>query len=239
MGVKIKRAGHAAHQPVGVGVFAAKNGVYLHHILLKIESFQIVGNHKQVGLWRQLVGWVAPVAVGEDAKLPRFDNPRKAVLDRLEVTRRRIGPWRELVRKLGCGLGVCLGSRNHIHPVKTSQMVQVHQMVMVHEAQVHDVADNIGVVGNFNAKGIFYRMHRGKGVRARAYAADAFHKGPCIARVAPFKDDFYTSENSSARYSVGDDVVVVKVYLAPQVPLNAGNRVNNNAAARILNGITL
>ena len=104
---------------------------------------------------------------------------------------------------------------------------------------MHDVADDIGVVGYVYAKGVFHRMHGGKGVGACAHAADALNKGPCVARVAAFENDFNSSENGAARNSIGDDVVVVKVHLAAQVPFNAGDGIHNHAAARVLNGITL
>ena len=237
--IKVQRAGYAAHKPVGVRIFAAKDGMYLNHVFLEIQGFQIVGHHEQVGFGRQLVGRVPPVAVGENAQLAGFNHAVEAILDGFEVARRRIGPGGELVRKFRCCLGISLGGRHNVHPVETGKMIQMHQMVMVHEAQVHDITDNIGVVWYLYAKRVFHRMHGGKGMRTRADAADAFNKGPGVARVAAFEDDFNTSENGAARNRIGDDVAVVKVHLATQVPFNAGNGVYNHAAARVLNGITL
>ncbi len=118
-------------------------------------------------------------------------------------------------------------------------MVCVHQMVMVHQAELHHVADDVGVVRNLDAQGVFHRLHGGHGVSAGADAADAFHKSPGVAGVAPFQDDFDAAEDGSAGHRVGDDVLFVQVHLAAQMPFNAGDRVHHDAAARVNDGISL
>ena len=63
-------------------------------------------------------------------------------------------------------------------------MVQMHQMVVVHEAELHEVAYDIGVIGYVNAKGVFNGLHGRQGMGARAHAADALGKGPGVAGIA-------------------------------------------------------
>ena len=237
--VNVERAGHAAHQPVGMRVFAAKDGVDVHHVLLEIQSFDIVGHNHQVGFGRELVGGVAPVAVGKDAKLVGIDELEQLVLDGFEVARRRVGPGRQFLRQFRGGLGIGGGGRNHVHPVQPRQMVQMHQVIMVHEAELHEVADDIGVIGDVNAEGVFNGLHGRQGMGARAHAADALGKGPGVTRVAAFKDNFYAAKDGAAGNGIGDDVVVIDVHLAAQVSLDAGHRIHNEAAARVNNSISL
>jgi hypothetical protein len=94
--VDVDGAGHAAHQPVRVRVLAAEDGVDLDDLLLEIEGLQVVRHRHQVGLGRQLVGRVAPVAVHERAELAGFDELLQPVLDVAEVARRGQRPVGDL-----------------------------------------------------------------------------------------------------------------------------------------------
>ena len=47
--IDVDRRRHATHQPVGVRVLAAVDGMDLDDLLLEIERFQIMGDRHQVG----------------------------------------------------------------------------------------------------------------------------------------------------------------------------------------------
>ena len=118
-------------------------------------------------------------------------------------------------------------------------MVHVHQMVMVHQAELHHIADDIGVVRDVDAQGVFHGMHRGQGVGAGADAADALHKSPGVAGVSALEDDLDAAEDGAAGHGVGDEVLFVQIHLAAQMALNAGDRVHHDAAARVNDCVSL
>ena len=68
-------------------VLAAEDRVDLDDLLLPLEGLEVVGHAEEVDLGRQLVGRVAPVAVGEDAELAALDERRQALLDVARSTR--------------------------------------------------------------------------------------------------------------------------------------------------------
>ncbi len=80
-------AGDAAHEIVRVRVLAAKDRVDLDDLLLPLEGLEVVRDADQVHGGRQLVGRVAPVAVGEDAELAALDELGQALLQVAEVAR--------------------------------------------------------------------------------------------------------------------------------------------------------
>ena len=92
VGVEIDGTGHAADDEVRVRVLAAEDGVQPGRVALPGERLQVVGDRHQVGLGRQLVGRVAPVAVGEDAELAGLHEALDALLDVGEIAGRGLGP---------------------------------------------------------------------------------------------------------------------------------------------------
>ena len=66
--VHVDGAGNSAHQIIRVRILAAEDGVDLDDFLLPLQRVEVVRNGDQVHLGRQLVGRMAPIAVGEDAQ---------------------------------------------------------------------------------------------------------------------------------------------------------------------------
>ncbi len=90
--VDVQRTRHSADEIVGVRVFAAENRMDLDDFLLPFQGLDVMGRGQQVHFRRQLVGPVAPVAVGENAELAAFDERGKPSLHVGEVLRRSLGP---------------------------------------------------------------------------------------------------------------------------------------------------
>ena len=84
--VRVHRRRHAADEVrLEVRVLAAEDRVDLDDLALPVERLEVVRHRQQVGLGRQLVGRVAPVAVGEQAQLAGVDELLDPRLDALEV----------------------------------------------------------------------------------------------------------------------------------------------------------
>ena len=113
------------------------------------------------------------------------------------------------------------------------------QMIVDPEGKLHQVSDDIGVFRDLDAEGVLYGVDRGQGVRARAHAADALHKGPGVSRIAILDDDFDTPEHGTRRNRVGDHVFIVDVDLATQMPFDAGNGIDDDAPPRVVYGKAL
>ena len=69
LGVDTDGAGYAAHNKIGMRILATEDGVQLGHVALPGQGFQIMSDRHQVGFRRQLVGRVAPIAIGEYSQL--------------------------------------------------------------------------------------------------------------------------------------------------------------------------
>ena len=63
-------------------------------------------------------------------------------------------------------------------------------MVLTVQCRIDQVADDVCVLRNFDSERIFNRADGGQSVNAGAHTADAFHKGPSIAGIASFQNDF-------------------------------------------------
>ena len=211
----------------------------LDDVFLEIERFDVVGHQHEVGLRRELIAGMPPVAVLEDAELAGGDDADQLFLYGSEIARRGLRPRGKALGKPGRFFGIGLGSGNHVDPVQPAELVEVHQVVMVPQGQLHQVADDIRVVGDVDLERVLNGMDGGECVRARADAADAFHKSPYVAGVTVFDDDFQPPEHGPAGDGVGDHVVVVDVHFAPEMPLDARNRVDDKTPPRVVNGVSL
>ena len=221
-------AGHAADQPVRMRVLAAVDGVDLDDLFLEVERLQIVGDGQQIGLGRQPIGRIAPVAVGEGTELTGLDEALDPGLHVAEIAGRGQRPVRDRLRQFGGRLGIGLERRDHVHPVQRMQMIEVHQMVVRVERQLHDVADGVGVLRDPDVERVLDGAHRGQGVRAGAHTADALGEGPGVARIATAQDHLQTAPHGAGRDGVADDVVRVEIDLAAHVTLDAGHGVDDD-----------
>ena len=86
LGIGVDRNRHAPHQEgLRMRILAAQDGVNLDHVLLPLQSLQIMGGCHQVGFGRQMIGRVPPVGIGKGAETARGDKCLDLVLHRLEI----------------------------------------------------------------------------------------------------------------------------------------------------------
>ena len=114
-----------------MGVLAAEDGMDLDDVFLEVESLNIVGHQHEVGLGRELVAGMPPIAVLEDAELTGGDDADQLFLYGGEIARRGLRPRGKALGKPGRFLGIGLGSGNHVDPVQPAELVEVHQVVMI------------------------------------------------------------------------------------------------------------
>ena len=98
-------ARHAADQKHRVRILAAEDGMQFHHIALPGECIQVMRHGHEVGFGRQLVGRMSPVAVGENAELPGFDEALQFLLHIAEIAGRRLGIARDDCASVEVALG--------------------------------------------------------------------------------------------------------------------------------------
>jgi hypothetical protein len=217
-----------------VRVLAAEDGLDLDDLFLEVQRLQVVRHGHQVGFGRQLVGRVAPVAVAEGAELAAFDELLQPALQVAEVARAGHRPAADALRQLAGLLRVGLQRADHVDPVQRVQVVEVHQVVVRVQRGMHQVADDVGVVGDVDLQRVFHRAHRDQRVRAGADAADALDEGPGITRVAALEDDLQPAPHRARADRVADDVLVVEVDFDAQVAFDAGDRVDDDALAAVV-----
>ncbi len=193
----------------------------------------------QVRFRRQLVRGAAPVPAGEDAELAALDELLQPALHFAEVPGRAVGPRRDALLQLGSLLRVGFQRRHDVDPVQRVQVVEVHEVVLRVQRRVHQVADDVRVLRDLDAQRILDRAHRGERVDARAHAADALDERPRVARVAALEDHLEAAPHRAGGDRVADDVVLVDVDLDPQVPLDAGDGVDDDALAAVVERETL
>ena len=130
-------------------VLAAKHGVNLDHILLPLEGVQIVGNADQIHFRRQLVGGMAPVAIGEDTQAAGGEC-LDLVLYCAEVGGGVLVPLGERARQFGRLFRIGLERVDDVHPVERVQMIEVNDVILHVLGRQHDVADQLGCRRNRN-----------------------------------------------------------------------------------------
>ena len=153
---RLMAARDPAHDEVlDVGGLAPQDGDHHVDLALILQGLEVVGHRQEVDLRGELHGRVPPVAVGEDAQLPRSHDGLELVLDRLELLVAVPGPGRQPVGQLRRLFGVGLERRGDVHPVQGRQDVKMHDVVMSGVGRHHHVADVLGVQGYFDIQGVF------------------------------------------------------------------------------------
>jgi hypothetical protein len=208
-------------------VLAAEDGVDLGHVRLPVQRFQVVGHGQQVDLGRQFIGRMAPVGVGEDGELAAVGDGLHLLLYVGEVAGRRVGPVGERLLDIRCFLGIGLERGHNIHPVQRVQVIKVHDVIVHVLLGDHQVANQVGCLGDANAQRILHGADGSKRVNRGAHAAGALGEGPGLARVAPTQDDLDPAHHGARRVGLRDDVVGVRLGFDAQVTLNAGDGVDN------------
>ena len=154
--VQVDGARDPAHDEVlDVGGFAPQDGNHHVDFALILQGLEVMGHRQEVDLRGEFHGRVPPVAVGEDAQLPRGHDGLELVLDPLEFLIAVPGPGRQAVGQLRRLLGVGFEGRGDVHPVQGAQDVKMHDVVMNGVGRHHHVADVLGVQGHFDIQGVF------------------------------------------------------------------------------------
>ena len=86
---------------LGCGFLPPKTVWILIELALPVERLEVVRDRHQVGFGRQLVGRVAPVAVGEGAELAALDECLEPLLHVREVRPARVRPVEIDLRQRG------------------------------------------------------------------------------------------------------------------------------------------
>ncbi len=213
-------------------VLAAEDGVYLHNLLLPFQRLQIVRYPDEVDFGRQFIGRVPPVAVGENAKLTAFHKGAEAFLQVGEVAGRAFGPVADALRYLAGLFRIGLQGAHHVHPVQCVQVVKMHHVIVHIKGGIHDIAHQFSIGRHVDTQRIFHSAHRGQGVYRGANAAHTPHKRPHIARVAALHYLFNAAHHGAGAIYIGDFAVFDFCFYA-QVPLYAGDRVNDDALCHV------
>ena len=172
---------------------------------------------------------MAPVAVGENAELPTLDEGPDALLRVGEVSGARLRVARDRLRQRRRRRGVRFQRRNDIDPVERMQVVEVHH-VIVHVLRAdHQVADQVGVIGNVVVQRILDRAHRRNAMYERANAADALREGPRLARIAPAQDDLDPAHHRAGGIRRLDRAGLVDFGLDAQMPFDPGDGIDHDA----------
>jgi hypothetical protein len=108
------------------------------------------------------------------------------------------------------------------------QVIEVHHVVVDVLRPVHQVADELGIARDLDAQGVLDRAHRGKAVHEGADPADALREGPGVAGVAAFQDGLDAAHHGPGAVGLGD-VVALHLGLDAQMPLDAGDGVDDDA----------
>ena len=79
------------------------------------------------------------------------------------------------------------------------QVIEVHHMVMHILGADHQVADQLGIVGDLDLECVLNRTHRGNAMHQRADPANALGEGPGVAGVAAAQDDFDAAHHGAGQ----------------------------------------
>ena len=210
-------------------VLAAEDRVQACDVALPGERFEIMRNRHQIGFRRQLVGGMSPVAAGENAELAAVDESLQALLHVGEIARAGLRVTGDGLRERRSRCGIGLQRGNDIHPVERMQMIKVHDMIVHVLRSDHQIADEIGVCRNLVGERIFDRAHGGYAVHQRADATDALREAPCLTRITPAQDDLDAAHHRARRISRLDRAGSVGFGLDPQMSLDPGDRIDDDA----------
>jgi hypothetical protein len=228
VGPDADRRGRAADDEIRMRVLAAEDRVQCHGVALPDQCIKIVGDGHQVGLGRQAIGRMAPVAVAEDAELSAVDEALEFLLHVGEVARRGFRVTADRLRQLRGGLGIGFQRRDNVHPVQCVQVVEVHHVVVNVLRAYHQVADQLGIGRHRVAQRAFHGADRGNAMHHGAYATDALGQRPGVARVAPAQDDLQAAYHGAGGIGFFDTPVGHAGFDA-QVAFDARDGIENQA----------
>jgi hypothetical protein len=127
--------------------------------------------------------------------------------------------------------GIRLQRRHHVHPVQGMQVIEMHDMVVDILAGNHEIADQLGIVGNGIIQGILHGAYRGDAVHQGTDAADTLGEGPGVARVASLQDDLDAAHHGAGTGGLLDHAIVAGFRLDAQMALDAGDGIDYDSFA--------
>src|SRR6185369_6740028 len=225
--VKIDGAGHSADQEVGMRVFSADDGLEPYDVPLPVKSLQIMRNRHQVGLRRELVGRVPPVAISEDTQLAAGNGFTDLLLDFAESGGRIVGPGGNGGSQSGGLFRIRLQGACNIHPVQGMKVIEVYDMVLDRAHPDYEAANQLGRMRNRIFEGIFNRPDGGDRMYAGADSADSLGNRPGLPRIVPLENLLDPPELGRTGPCPGD-FPPISFEFYPQMPLDTGYRVDYN-----------
>ena len=177
-------------------VLAAENRVDLDDFLLPFQGVEVVSDGDQVDLRRQLVGWMAPVAVGEDAEAAGGEGLDLGLHVR-EVGGRVLVPLRVRLRQFRGFFWIGLESIDDVDPVERMQVIEVDHVVLHILRGHHDVANDFSGGRDNDAQRVFDGAYAGERMYGGANAAHALSDGPGIAGIAANENLFQATHHGA------------------------------------------
>src|ERR1700678_3597681 len=185
-------------------ILAAQDRMDPNEFLLELQCLEIVSNGHQVCFGRKTVRGMAPIAGTKYAELLAREQSADAVLHTLEILLARHRPIGDRLRELRCFCWVSLQGRGNIHPVQCMKLVEMDDVILHRLRCSNDVANQAGVVGDFDPQGILNRSDRRQCVDRRADSANALRPNPGFARIPAPQDHLNSPEHRAGTPSVRD-----------------------------------
>ena len=219
-----------------MGILAAEHCMNPNEFPLEFKRFEIVGHSHQVRLRRQPVGWMSPIPTGKEAELTALNQRLYPVLHALEIRRARLGPFGQGLSELGGFCRISLQRSGDIDPVECVQMVEVHDMVLDVLAGRNNIADEAGIVRDFDSKRVLNSADRSQGMYHGADRADPLRPEPDFSRIAIANNQFNAAKHCPGTPCVRD-LAAIHLGFDPKVPLDPGDGIHYNASHRSLLGL--
>jgi len=107
------------------------------------------------------------------------------------------------------------------------QVVEVDDVILNVLDAFDDIAQNSSVIRDLDSQSIFDCSHGADGVNRRSDPSYPLRERPRFAGIAPFQDQFESSEHSAGSPGIGH-LASVHLHLDSQVALDAGDGINYN-----------
>jgi len=175
-------------------ILGTENGMQAGSASLLPERQKIMMDGEQVYLGREFVGWMPPIAVGEDTELAAVDKLLQTCLSGFEIVDTAPAGGSDLGGEIGGLFGVGLERADDIHPVQCVQMVEMNEMVVQELGTQQQVTNDAGIVGDGNAHGGVTGSHRSQPMNIGTNPAGPLREQIGIARVTALQQDLNAAE---------------------------------------------
>src|SRR5208282_4962705 len=142
------------------------------------------------------------------------------------------GPSADAVCDGSCSCGVRLGNGRDVHPLKSGQVIEMHDVIVQCVPDENQVADVLRVCRNLELERIFNGAHRGDGVDRGANSAEALRKNPAFAGIASEQNRLDSAPHGAARPCLLHGAPI-DLDVDAQVPFDASYRVYRDASHNV------